>query len=661
MAIRDYNIANDAQIQLHKIMGGAGLFCTGEIFWVGTSGDSSYNAMRSRIPADHLFTSIDTAVGSCVANRGDVIAVMEGHSEAVAAAAGLDLDVAGITVVFLGSGTSKANITFGTATTADMDVDAADITLVNPKFVAAIDALAGPIDVNSTDFTIINGEYHDATDINTIDCVIATSGATRMKIKGWKFFRANEGGTQKQSNIQLNGVDDAVLEDIDIRGDFATGNIENVTDEVLNIRLKNVYLDNLNATPKPGIVLDSNADGHAENVHIRVASGTTYVSDLSDINWASNCLGYNADGGGGEPIGTAIATGVEGKIDIIDAFHDVATADATTNTVMSDVIGNKTDAAANAVATTKTIVAYAKGIVNEITVPAADNTANGFINDVIGNKEDAAATGAVTTTDTLVGYVKQLVTELGVVDEFHDVPAADNVLNAQMNEVIGNKEDAAATGAVTTTDTLVGYTKQLVTELQVIDAFHDVATADATTNAVMSDVIGNKEDAAVTSAGTTKSAVAYLKGLLNLMAVGEATGEADIDISEADYTAYTNILTVTAPATGLSNCQIDIDVNKATTGWDTVSTAADTIDISLVGQVDGTNYRTLSNATQITANGDGTLENNESGVSFNTGPLGPNKSVQVHVKLSVERADAELPYRVSYVGAAPTITPVAAA
>ena len=129
---------------------------------------------------------------------------------------------------------------------------------------------------------------------------------------------------------------------------------------------------------------------------------------------------------------------------------------------MSDVIGNKTDAAVNAVTTTKTLMAYIKGLLNEITVPSADNTDNAFINDVIGQKTDAAATGAVTTTDTLVGYIKQLVSMLIIVDEFHDVPAVDNVLNAQINEVIGNKSDAAAVGAVTTTDTLVGYIKQLV-------------------------------------------------------------------------------------------------------------------------------------------------------------------------------------------------------
>ena len=144
--------------------------------------------------------------------------------------------------------------------------------------------------------------------------------------------------------------------------------------------------------------------------------------------------------------------------------------------------------------------------------------------------------------------------------------------------------------------------------------------------------------------------------------VGEATGDADIDISEAVYTGYINVLTVTAPATGLISCVIDIDFNKATTGWDNIATAADVLDCVLVKQIDGTNYRSTQLASaQITANGNGTLDASESGVSFNVGPMQANASVQVHVKMNAERDDCELPYRVTYVGAAPTITPVATA
>lgn len=71
----------------------------------------------------------------------------------------------------------------------------------------------------------------------------------------------------------------------------------------------------------------------------------------------------------------------------------------------------------------------------------------------------SGGTGVAIASDD-VGAIAAAV---AVIDEFHDVPAPDNVLNAQINEVIGNKADAGATGAVTTTDTLVAYIKQLVT------------------------------------------------------------------------------------------------------------------------------------------------------------------------------------------------------
>ena len=47
--------------------------------------------------------------------------------------------------------------------------------------------------------------------------------------------------------------------------------------------------------------------------------------------------------------------------------------------------------------------------------PAADNTANSWLSQVVGNKSDAAAIGAVSSTNTLMAYLKQLV---GSVDDF---------------------------------------------------------------------------------------------------------------------------------------------------------------------------------------------------------------------------------------------------
>ncbi|GAF96690.1 unnamed protein product, partial [marine sediment metagenome] len=143
--------------------------------------------------------------------------------------------------------------------------------------------------------------------------------------------------------------------------------------------------------------------------------------------------------------------------------------------------------------------------------------------------------------------------------------------------------------------------------------------------------------------------------------VREVTGDADTDDDQADYTTYQTLMTVTAPATGLMDCTIDLDFNKASTGWDTVYTAADTLDVIVVKQVNGSDYRATQSASmQITANGNGTLDDTESGWSYRVGPMQTNCSVQIKIKVSQERGDCVIPYRVTSVGAAPTIVAVEA-
>jgi len=103
------------------------------------------------------------------------------------------------------------------------------------------------------------------------------------------------------------------------------------------------------------------------------------------------------------------------------------------------------------------------------------NTGTALTKDIV-DTQGASTWQAVNCYDSIGGYsfsggnaaalasddAGALSAAIVIIDEFHDVPAANNVLNAQINEVIGNKTDATAAGAVTATDTLVGYAKQLV-------------------------------------------------------------------------------------------------------------------------------------------------------------------------------------------------------
>jgi hypothetical protein len=202
----------------------------GKVVWVHSGTGSNGN----RGTFDKPFASIDYAVGTCTANKGDIIMVKAGHTETVTAAAGLDLDVAGIAIIGLGTGSNRPTINFTTVVGADMDVDAANITVMNLLFTGGIDALTGPIDVNAADFSMINCETRDVTGQAT-DFIVTDANASRFLISNWKHAGAAAAGAD--TAISIVGGDDWVIEDFWIYGNFAVAAIENVTTAANRVRI----------------------------------------------------------------------------------------------------------------------------------------------------------------------------------------------------------------------------------------------------------------------------------------------------------------------------------------------------------------------------------------------------------------------------------------
>lgn len=220
----------------------------GRVFWVGNSATvlqgekTASNANKGTFLEP--FSTIDYAVGNCASNRGDIIFVRPSHTETVTAAAGLDLDVAGIALVGLGSGSNRATINFTTATTADMDVDAANITMVNFLFTGGVDALAGPIDVNAADFKLIDCEYRDVTGQAT-DVIIADANADRLLVDGYVHHGAAAAGGA--SAIALIGMDNPTIRNFKIVGNFSVGAIDIRTTAAVDVDINTGYVWNKNA------------------------------------------------------------------------------------------------------------------------------------------------------------------------------------------------------------------------------------------------------------------------------------------------------------------------------------------------------------------------------------------------------------------------------
>lgn len=166
----------------------------GQVFWVyngtalqtGQRGGSDGN----KGTFDSPFATIDYAVGQCTANRGDIIFVKPGHTESIANATTLVLDVAGIAIVGLGVGSNRPTLTFTTATTANIPVTAANISVSNilhrANFADIVSAYTATGTATPTDLAIDNCEFRDLSSVlNFIKTV--TGNATANSMDGFSY------------------------------------------------------------------------------------------------------------------------------------------------------------------------------------------------------------------------------------------------------------------------------------------------------------------------------------------------------------------------------------------------------------------------------------------------------------------------------------------
>lgn len=248
----------------------------GKVFWVDSTAGSNGNAGTY----DRPWATIDYAVGKCTANKGDIIMVKPGHTETVTAAGGLDLDIAGIAIVGLGAGSNRPTVNFTTVVGADMDVDAANISVVNMLFTGGIDALTGPIDVNAADFAMINCETRDVTGQAT-DFIVTDDNADRFYISGWRHVGAAAAGAD--TAITAVGGDDWVIEDFEIYGNFAVAAIENVTTAANRVRIgggyKQCYIWTENAADV-AITMAAASTGHiGPNINIMLQDNAANITE----------------------------------------------------------------------------------------------------------------------------------------------------------------------------------------------------------------------------------------------------------------------------------------------------------------------------------------------------------------------------------------------
>lgn len=210
------------------------------------SGSSRAASTNSGLEPLYPFATLAQAVSAAEASRGDIIYLMPGHAETYTGT--VTLDKIGITVIGLGTGSTRPTFTSGTNTTAKFNITAASVTLLNLLFVVGIDSQAIVIDVDAKDSAIVDCEIRGSASAQYLTAIDINGGGAnncdRTRIIGGLHTCATAGAN---NSVELGEVADGVVIDgLVVWGDYADAPIHNPTGKVLtNLTVQNCTLTNL--------------------------------------------------------------------------------------------------------------------------------------------------------------------------------------------------------------------------------------------------------------------------------------------------------------------------------------------------------------------------------------------------------------------------------
>lgn len=218
----------------------------GDIYFVDSGHSNASDSAGTGLSPDAPFATIDYAIGRCTANNGDVIYVMPGHAETVAGAAGINLDVAGVTIIGLGRGAARPTVTLS-AVASTVAFAAASCHVKNILFRATEDCTI-VLDVNAADCLIEDCEIRSTTGKEFVTAIDINGGAAntcdRTTVRGCRITSTLAAGAA--NGIELGEVADRVLiQNCVILGDYSDAAIHNPTGKVLtNLAVEDCFLEN---------------------------------------------------------------------------------------------------------------------------------------------------------------------------------------------------------------------------------------------------------------------------------------------------------------------------------------------------------------------------------------------------------------------------------
>jgi hypothetical protein len=277
---------------------------SGRIFYVSSVTGNNGN---TGLTWDKALGTIEAAIAKCTANRGDVIIIGAGHNEGITTAAEIDFDVAGITVIGLGTGSLKPTIDFDHAD-ASVAIGADNVTLRNIRFRVSANAVTVGLDIeDGADYAHIDGcefgyaetatdefaialRTNDASNYALIENCLFDAGA-QAAVTAISFVKDTE-GTIVRNNI--------------FRGAYSTACINGTTTLSTNLLIENNLF--YQGATEPAIELLTNSTGVIRDNDIKTNLATMAAAIVADACYLfRNYYNEDVNPGTGAVIGTASA------------------------------------------------------------------------------------------------------------------------------------------------------------------------------------------------------------------------------------------------------------------------------------------------------------------------------------------------------------------
>jgi hypothetical protein len=289
-----------------KNLQGAGLLTFGNIFFVSSVDGSDSDSGTTPTSAK---ATLDAAIGLCTANNGDVIFLLPGHSEALTST-NTNLDVTGVTIIGLGSGLMRPELTFG-VTSSRINVTVADCTLQNIRFTAGVgDVVTAVLHATAAQNTrYIDIEFFATSTFNFINGY--TLGAANISDGcRWErnYLRTADAGQLALAITAASQADLKFYDNYVVHAAAAAGLLTGAAADFLGIDVRGNFVQTGQTDGAVGtlvITTGTASSGSIVENHIKTADAAANVA----IPIASKVYAANNYVAGADEVGTVVAIG----------------------------------------------------------------------------------------------------------------------------------------------------------------------------------------------------------------------------------------------------------------------------------------------------------------------------------------------------------------